>query len=153
MINRYNFCDIFSIVFSPSSMKGSLGSLYYSLVKRRLQCSMRLSSVAQYKNLWADHLWGYRCVSSCISKGKQKALLLCCRKSLLRYLSMLLVTNNTVFENHRKSLIQYCERSELRLHFEWTKVHEKCQKWSIWRVFENLKLAVKQCYQNRSLFQ
>ena len=29
----------------------------------------------------------------------------------------------TVFENHRKSLIQYCERSELRLHFEWTKVH------------------------------
>ena len=31
--------------------------------------------------------------------------------------------NNTVFENHRKSLIQYCERSELHLHFEWTKVH------------------------------
>ena len=29
----------------------------------------------------------------------------------------------TVFENHRKSLIQYCERSELRLHFGWTKVH------------------------------
>ena len=31
--------------------------------------------------------------------------------------------NNTVFENHRKSRIQHCERSELRLHFEWTKVH------------------------------
>ena len=30
---------------------------------------------------------------------------------------------NTVFENHRKSLIQHCERSELRLHFEWTKVN------------------------------
>ena len=28
-----------------------------------------------------------------------------------------------VFENHRKSLIQHCERSELRLHLEWTKVH------------------------------
>ena len=28
----------------------------------------------------------------------------------------------TVFENHRKSRIQHCERSELRLHFEWTKV-------------------------------
>ena len=28
----------------------------------------------------------------------------------------------TVFENHRKSLIQHCERSELHLHFEWTKV-------------------------------
>ena len=24
---------------------------------------------------------------------------------------------------YRKSLIQHCERSELRLHFEWTKVH------------------------------
>ena len=24
---------------------------------------------------------------------------------------------------------------------------QKCQKWLIWRVFENLKLAVKQCYQ------
>ena len=29
----------------------------------------------------------------------------------------------TVFENHRKSLIQHCERSELHLHFEWTKVN------------------------------
>ena len=29
----------------------------------------------------------------------------------------------TVFENHRKSLIQHCERNELRLHFEWTKVN------------------------------
>ena len=29
----------------------------------------------------------------------------------------------TVFEDHRKSLIQHCERSELRLHFEWTKVN------------------------------
>ena len=28
----------------------------------------------------------------------------------------------TVFENHRNSLIQYCERSELRLHFEWTRI-------------------------------
>ena len=29
----------------------------------------------------------------------------------------------TVFENHRKSITQHCERSELRLHFEWTKVN------------------------------
>ena len=28
---------------------------------------------------------------------------------------------STVFENHRKSLIQHCERSELRLYFEWPK--------------------------------
>ena len=51
----------------------------------------------------------------------------------------------------RKSLIQHCERSELSLHFEWTKVHWKCQKWTIWRVFEKPKLAVKQCYQTRQL--
>ena len=29
----------------------------------------------------------------------------------------------TVFENHRKSLIQHCERSELHLPLEWTKVY------------------------------
>ena len=34
-----------------------------------------------------------------------------------------------------KSRIQNCERSELRLHFEWRKVSQKCQKWSI---FANL---------------
>ena len=28
---------------------------------------------------------------------------------------------HTVFENHRKCLIKHCERSELRLDFEWTK--------------------------------
>ena len=32
-------------------------------------------------------------------------------------------TYYTVFENHRKSPIQHCERSEQRLHFVWTKVH------------------------------
>ena len=42
-----------------------------------------------------------------------------------------------MFENHRKSLIQHC------LHFEWTKVSEKCQKNPFWRVFENVKLEVK----------
>ena len=52
---------------------------------------------------------------------------------------------NPMFENHRKSLIQHREWSELRLHYEWTKNNLKCQKWLIWRVFE--KLAVKQCYQ------
>ena len=31
--------------------------------------------------------------------------------------------NTTLFENHRKSHIQHCERSELRLRFQWTKVH------------------------------
>ena len=30
---------------------------------------------------------------------------------------------STVFENHRKSLSQHCERNEQRLHFEWPKVY------------------------------
>ena len=34
----------------------------------------------------------------------------------------------TVFENRRKSRIQHCERSELCLHFKWTKVHLKMPK-------------------------
>ena len=34
-----------------------------------------------------------------------------------------------------KSLIQHCERSELRLHFEWTKVSYKYQKWWIFASF------------------
>ena len=34
----------------------------------------------------------------------------------------------TVFENHSKSIIHYCERSELRLHVEWAKVHKKNAK-------------------------
>ena len=32
------------------------------------------------------------------------------------------IKKDIVFENHRKSLIQHCERSELLLHLEWTKV-------------------------------
>ena len=36
-----------------------------------------------------------------------------------------------MFENHRKSFIQHCERSELPLHFESTKVDIRCQKRSI----------------------
>ena len=47
---------------------------------------------------------------------------------------------STVFENRPKSRIPYCERSELRLHLEWTKAKKPGQ---FWRVFANLKLAVK----------
>ena len=45
----------------------------------------------------------------------------------------------TVFENHRKSLIQHCERSELRLQ----KLIKNAKDCQFWRVFENLN----QCYQ------
>ena len=53
----------------------------------------------------------------------------------------------TVFENHRKSLIQHCERSELRLHLSGQKLTRNAKNSLFWRVCENLKLAVKQCYQ------
>ena len=43
-----------------------------------------------------------------------------------------------------KKLIQHCERSELRLHFQLIKNAKNSQ---FWRVFENLKLEVKQRYQ------
>ena len=56
----------------------------------------------------------------------------CIRYIALFYFKSQLLSNIlkliTVFENNRKSLIQHCERSELRLHYEWTKVHKKCQK-------------------------
>ena len=35
---------------------------------------------------------------------------------------------NTVFENYKKCIIQHYERSELRLHFEWTKKSVKMPK-------------------------
>ena len=64
------------------------------------------------------------------------------------YISKISFVSFTVFENHRKSLIQHCERIELCLHFEWTKVHfKKAKNYQFWRFFENLKFAVKQCYQ------
>ena len=40
-------------------------------------------------------------------------------------------TFRTVFENYRKSRIQYCERSELRLHFESQKFIKYAKTWSI----------------------
>ena len=58
-----------------------------------------------------------------------------------------IATFSTVYENHRKSRIQHCERSELRLHFEWTKVDKNAKNGQFRRVFENLKLAVQKCYQ------
>ena len=34
---------------------------------------------------------------------------------------------STVFENNKKSLISHCERSELRLHFDWSKLVESAK--------------------------
>ena len=53
----------------------------------------------------------------------------------------------TVFENHKKSLIQHSERSELHLHFLSEQKLIKIPEKRIWSVFENLKLSVEQNYQ------
>ena len=50
----------------------------------------------------------------------------------------------TVLENHRKSLIQHCQRSELHLQFEWTK--KSIQKLVHFGKLLKLNFAVKQCY-------
>ena len=49
-----------------------------------------------------------------------------------------------MFENHRKSLIQHCERSELRLYFEWT-------KWSILASFWKPEASGQTVLPDRSL--
>ena len=49
----------------------------------------------------------------------------------------------TVFENHKKCLIEHCERSELRLHYEWNKINQKWQNGPFWRLIENLKFSIK----------
>ena len=59
------------------------------------------------------YIFLYRLISSCNEKVYWSK-----RSKLQTYFD-----NLTVFENHRKSLIQHSERSELRLHFEWTKVN------------------------------
>ena len=42
-------------------------------------------------------------------------------------------SSSTVFENRQKSRIQHCERSELRLHFEFLK---NAQNSSFWLILE-----------------
>ena len=50
-------------------------------------------------------------------------------------------TKTTVFENHRKSLIQHCERSELRLHFEWKKFLKNAKNSQFGqKILENAKI-------------
>ena len=76
------------------------------------------------------------------------------RPSQSRFLSVLLLARcvrelriSRCLKITAKSLIQHCERSELRLHFEWTKVNQKCRNGPLRKVSENLKIAIKQCYQ------
>ena len=51
----------------------------------------------------------------------------------------------------KKSLIQNCERSELRLHFEWTKFNLKCQKWSNLASFSKPEACGQTVFSGRSV--
>ena len=53
----------------------------------------------------------------------------------------------TVFEITEKVSINIASKASYVYMMSGQKVHLKCQKWSICRVFEHLKLAVKQRYQ------
>ena len=57
------------------------------------------------------------------------------------------VNQSMVFENHRKSLIQHCERSCYVYILNGQKFIKNAKNGR--RVFEHLKSAVKQCYQTR----
>ena len=57
----------------------------------------------------------------------------------------------TVFENHRKSRIQHCKRSELRLLF--SVVHWKCQKWSIFASFLKSEACGQTVLPDRSIYK
>ena len=48
--------------------------------------------------------------------------------------------------------IQHCERSELHLHSEWTKVNYKCQKWSILASFWKPEACGQTALPDNSLF-
>ena len=64
-------------------------------------------------------------------------------------LYILKITNTgTVFENHRKSLaFNIASEASYVYILSGQKLIKNAKNGPFWRVFENLKLAVKQCYQ------
>ena len=63
---------------------------------------------------------------TCYLKGTKKFSAQRCRKLVItERLERTIPVDITVVENQRKTLILHCERSELRLHFEWTKISGK----------------------------
>ena len=49
-------------------------------------------------------------------------------------------TDITMFEINRKSLIQFCERSDIRLQCSWQKIIENAKNGQFWRVFSKNKI-------------
>ena len=50
------------------------------------------------------------------------------------------LTDITMFENNRKSLIQFCERSDIRLQCSGQKFIENAKNGQFWRVFSKNKI-------------
>ena len=50
-------------------------------------------------------------------------------------------------KNHKKVSFNNASEASYVYNLSGQKFNQKCQKWSILASFENLKLAVKQCYQ------
>ena len=112
MVFSYCFLPFFSVVFPLESrqLKSSLALPRYSSHKYQ-----QYYSTAAYKILYPTTYNGY---VSCICD----TIKLCHKEPTEEnsvHKCMVFIT---------KSLFQHCERSELRLHFEWTKVELKCQK-------------------------
>ena len=62
-----------------------------------------------------------------------------------KYKNSIFYTAHSIWKSPKKR-IQHCERSELRLHFEGTNFVKNAKNGQFGDFFENLKLAVKQCY-------
>ena len=86
-------------------------------------CQVKTTVLQSIFNLWIT------AIKPSVDRSWRQALLLC-----------------TVFENYRKSLIQHCEQRYVYI-FSGQKLIKNAKIVNFWRVFENLKLAVKQCYQ------
>ena len=62
-------------------------------------------------------------------------------------MSKQVLDSSTVFENHRKVLFNIASEPSYVYILSGQKFIKKAKNGSFGRVFENLKLAVKQCYQ------
>ena len=99
------FCTLVALLFSPSM--SDLGSANLPFILKTRERGGFCSSIRSKDESWniniKRNLWW--------------------RRKLYTYQLPQKKPMVTVFENHRKSRIQHCERSELRLHFEWTKIN------------------------------
>ena len=83
-----------------------------------------------YKKVWLENLkyarnWNLSTVKE-IRIAKLHFHDLFSLRDILRFFCQIPLQRHipTVFENHRKSLISHCERSELRIHFELTEINQ-----------------------------